>query len=110
MEDAIQVCGHDLLPGAKRHGPKQHVFVAAGVIDQHIDAAVLGEDFRNRPLPTLGAGHVQCEATAAVGICFDERVGVVTPSPDRQPDAVGRRLLQECLGDSVAQAAIGSGD
>ncbi len=74
-----------------------------GIVDQHVDVAVPGEDRRNHPFPVLDPRHVEM-------LEFDAR---------RQ--AVGRRVLgiggdnngagfREERGDGEADALRGAGD
>ena len=81
------------------------------VIDEHIDPAMPGEDFAERLLPGLGAGHIERDTEAPLGVFLEQHLGALTPIVDAEPKEVGGRLLQEHLrhGDG-RPAAVGAGD
>ena len=84
--------------------------MAAGIVDEHVNAIVAGENLLQRLLPGFGRRDVQCDARTLFGVFLRQLVGVFAPGMDSEPDEVGRRLLEKGAGDGLAQTAIGAGD
>ena len=108
MEDAVEVGCQDSSPGIRRHGGEERVFVAAGIIDQHIQPAVARQDLGNRLLPRLRTGHIQRQDKAPVRVFPGKLISAFAPGADSQPNEIGRRLLKEGPGDGLPQAAVGA--
>ena len=59
--------------------------MGAGIIHQHIKAAVASHDLGDGLLPSLGLGDVERDAPAPVGMLLGELDRVFRSSVDRQP-------------------------
>ena len=96
--------------GFRRHGRQQRILVAAGIVDEHVNAAVAGENFLQRLLPGFRRRNVQYEARTSSGIFLRQLVGVFAPGMDSEKNEIGGRLLEKGAGDGLSQPAIGTGD
>ncbi len=82
----------------------------AGIVDQHIQPLVAGENFRHGRLPGVRAGDVQGYGAAAIRVLAGQFAGLIKARMDAEPDLIIRGFLEERLRNGLAQAAIGAGD
>jgi hypothetical protein len=76
VKNSVQVGRQNAFPGIQRHVGQQGIFVAARIVDQHVNAAVPRQNFFDRLRPGFRGGDVQREAETAVRIFLCQLVGV----------------------------------
>ena len=110
VEHAVEVRRQNATPRIRRHGGEQSIFVAAGVVDQHVEALVPRQNFFDRRLPGFGRGDIQRDAETTFGIFPRQWVGMFAVGADAEPDDIGGRLLEKSAGDRLAQTAVRTGN
>src|ERR1051326_2021700 len=82
----------------------------AGVVDQHVEAVVFGDDSLHRFFPGGRLGHIQIDAPATARRFLSQLIRLIAPRVDPEPDEILRRLSEKGSSDGRAQTSIGAGD
>ena len=80
-----------------------------GVVDQHVEALVLGENDLDGSLPVFGRSHVEFHHFSAGRKFLRERVGSTAIGAHTETEVILRTLRKKGTGDGLAQATVGPG-
>jgi hypothetical protein len=82
----------------------------AGIIDQHVQTALLLQDSLHNRLPRVRLGHIQFNDVTPPTAVPRRFLRLFSSIPNSQPDIIPRVLLQESFGNCLTQAPIGPSD
>src|SRR5262245_9842331 len=110
MESRLEVGCQHIGPGCDRKGSQQTIGMLAGVVYQHINTLVVGQNLSDRLLPRCRLSDIELESPAATREFRHQFVSVLASSVNPQPNEIVWRFVQEGARNGLAQTAVGARD